>query len=208
MKIIEIYKDNKSTIWIDEKTYLAVFDNKGNILADYDSASGLKILQDEDSIIFYITGEDLVPGNWKFFGTKFVEENEKGIEIKVESSGILEGNKRKRVYTEKDPWSKKRASGQYVDSEEREKRFRICLSCPFFSSKDGTCSVNGNLVIESTKKFYSFCPEEKWGDREMVMKNISSSVSENDIILPEPVVIEEEEQSQFEEELEEYLKGL
>lgn len=207
MKIIEIYKDKSSTIWNDAKTYLAVFSDSGEMIADYDFSSGIKILQDDDTITLFITEKDLVPGNWKFFGTKVIQKNEKNIEEKVQSSGKLEGERRKRVYAEKHPWDTRRVQGEYVSAEERESRIGICKSCPFFVSENGTCSVNENFVIESTKNVYSFCPEEKWGDKKSVIEKMSA-YPEGDIILPEAVVIAEEEQSDFEAELEEYLKGL
>lgn len=207
MNIVELYKDKSSSIWHDGKTYLAVFDDNDKMIADYDLSSGIKILQDNDTITFFITEEELVPGAWKFFGTKVFQKNEKNIEEKVESSGKLEGNVRERVYAEEDPWNTRRVEGEYVFSKEREERMDICRSCPFFISEDGTCSINGNFVIESTRHVYSFCPEEKWGDKQLVTEKMSSN-PEGDIILPEASVVLEEEQSEFEAELEEYLKGL
>lgn len=207
MNIVELYKDKISSIWHDGKTYLAVFDDNDKMIADYDLSSGIKILQDDDTITFFITEEELVPGTWKFFGTKVIQQNEKNIEEKVQSSGKLEGDSRERVYLEEDPWNTRRVEGEYVSSKEREERMDICRSCPFFISEDGTCSINGNFVIESTRHVYSFCPEEKWGDKELVIERMSVA-PEGDIILPEAVVIAEEEQSEFEAELEEYLKGL
>lgn len=207
MNIIEITKQDSSTIWHDGKTFLVVFDENNNQIADYDFSTGLQILQDEDSITIFITDEDIVPGSWKFFGTKIISINDKIYEEKVFCSGESFGSYRKRSFSEKDPWNKRRVFGEYVSFSEREERMDICRSCPLFNKTDGTCSVNGNLVIETTKNKYSFCPEEKWGNKEEVVNKMSLS-PEGDIITPEPIIIDEKDQEKFEDELEEYLRGL
>lgn len=207
MNIIEIYRENISTVWHDGKTFLLVFDDNNKEIADYDFSTGLKLLQDGNIVIVFIDDKDLVPGNWKFFGTKIIQKENRIIEEKIEVYGKKEGKSKKRNYLEKDPWNKNRVVGEYVSSKEREKRIEICRSCPLFSHLDGTCLVNGNIVIELTKEKYSYCPEEKWGDKEKAIEFISS-YPEGDIIMPEGTFIDQEDQENFEKELDEYLKGL
>jgi hypothetical protein len=207
MKIVEIFRQPKDVIWNDDKTFLCVFDNEGKQIADYDFYSGLKLMLDGNYIRIFIYDEDLVSGKWKFFGTKSIQKDKKIIEEKVFSSGEKNEETLKRKYKEKNPWGITRGiEDQYVSAQEREKRMGVCRKCPMFVNSDGTCSVDGSLSILETKKRYSYCPEEKWGNKEESLgsthvENPSDMISINTKIDPL-------DQQNFENELEEYLRRI
>lgn len=203
MAIIEIYKEKNPVIWNDSKTFLAVFDDKGNQIEDYDFSTGLQILQDGQNIVVFVNDEDIVPGEWKFFGTKSIQKDGKIFEESVYSFGKKEGDKKNKL--DDDPWNKKRTWGNYVSLAEREKRIGICKKCDFFSQQDGTCSVNDVLVIEFTKHQYYYCPEGKWGSKEDFDRHYSELSADN-ILMPGGFSIEEKDQEDFEKEFDEYIR--
>jgi hypothetical protein len=202
MKMIEIYKERMPIIWNDSKTFLVVFDENGNQVADYDFSNGLQILQDDQNIVIFVNSEDILPGKWKFFGTKSVQKNGKIFEESVFSFGEKEGDKKNNI--EEDVWQKKRVWGNYVSFAEREKRINICRKCDFFNQENGICLANDVLVLEFSKHKYYYCPEGKWGSKEDFDKYYSE-ISPDDIIMPAGTVTAED-QEDFEKELERYLK--
>jgi len=204
MKIVEICEEDLSTIWNDSKTFLLVFDEKNKQIADYDFSNGLNLLQKENSLVVFFNEEDIVPGKWKFVGTKIIEKNKKIFEETVEVFGEKSG--KYTVKKNKNPWKENRTWGEYISFEEREKRIKICRNCEFFNQLDGVCSINNVFVLEFTKHKYYYCPENKWGDKEESEKYATQKFY-NDSSLLKNVTINEQDQQNFESELEEYLKG-
>lgn len=105
MNIVEIYKQPSNVIWYDEKTFLFVFDDNEKQIADYDLSSGLKLMTDGKNIIIFINDDDLIPGKWKFFGTKMVKKNNKLAQEKVYAEGYKEGEYLDREYNPKNVWN-------------------------------------------------------------------------------------------------------
>ena len=200
VETIEIFESEKNTIWNDGKTFLLVFDKNNNQVADYDFSTGLKILEKNNKNIIFMHDEDLVPGSWKFYGSKVKVIEEKIIETKVTSEGFKDGKSIKRKYKNEDPWNTTRVGGQYVLAKEREKRISICRSCPFFNKEEGLCKVNGMISIEMTKHEISYCPESKWGNKEKSSEALISQIGINEEI--------QKNQEKFDKDLEEYLKEL
>lgn len=207
--MITICKQPLQTVWHDGKTFLCVFDKNNKQIADYDFSSGLKLIQDGNNMTVFIYDKDLVPGRWEFFGTKIVQKNDKLIEEKIKIKGNKNGKPFIRKYDTENPWNNRGGLfNEYVSSSEREKRIKICRSCPLFVNLDGTCSINGDLVIETTKQKYRYCPEEKWGNKKESNEKAASQVPQGDIRMSHLIVPNPNEQEDFENELEEYLKGL
>lgn len=199
MNIIELCRSEKNTIWNDGKTFLSVFDKNNKQVADYDFSTGLKIMENESEMIIFINDEDLVPGQWIFYGSKIKINGKEFIETKIQSNGFKDGKKKSRTYKDKDPWNKNRSSDKYVSATDREKRINICRSCDLFNAVEGICSINKMPVIEMTKHEISYCPELKWGD--MVKSSeylIKQTGIDADI---------EKEQKTFNDSLDEYLRG-
>jgi len=206
VNIIEIYKDTVETMWKNSETFLCVFDDKNNLLADYDFCTGLKLMQDEQDMIIFIKDEDLIAGRWVFFATKVNKDN---ISEKIQVDGKKDGVQEEVVFSDKYPWSDNCGPGNYVSRKERQERVSVCISCPLFDSKNMTCTVDNVLILESTKSADSFCPEEKWGDKEAVMaRAIEEAIKDGDIIMPSGVNGYPEDQSVFEEDLDKYLEGM
>jgi hypothetical protein len=199
MNITEIYKTQKDTIWNDSKTFLMVFDKRGRQIADYDFYTGLQMIQKDDEIIIFIDNKDLVSGRWKFFGTKIKIVESKIISENIFSEGVREGNNTSHTFFKENPWGTQNTNIEYVSFNERKKRIKICRSCPFFVHSTGECSVDGKNVIESTKIEKSYCPEEKWGSKEKSIILIEDE-KQADIMF-------QQNQKEFEDELEEYLKN-
>lgn len=197
MEIIEIYKDSIECLWHNDETFLCVFDENNNLIADYDLCNGLRLLQKDREIIIYVNDFDFVSGKWILFATKSTKINGEYVKEKIKVSGKnLNGSNNKEI-KEKGAIGKC-FPGEYVSVEEREERLLVCKECPLFDKENMTCSVNDKIVLESTKYKYEYCPEERWGNKE-------ASLEKDGIIMPQ---INEQEQEDFEKELEEYLKGL
>jgi len=194
MGIIELYSDNVDTVWNDQKTFLCVLDEKNNLIADYDFRTGLKLVKDDKKITIYINDNDLVPGKWILFVTKIYEEKQsKTIKVEGNKKGVF----KERVFEEERPWDFGYSNQIHVSRKEREERLSVCKSCQFFKINDMTCKIDRENVLDKTKHLDKYCPEEKWGDKEAVIKKISRSAT----------IIYNENQKEFELELEEYLKG-
>jgi hypothetical protein len=207
MKIVEICKQPKDVVWNDDKTFLCIFDNNGNQIEDYDFYSGLRLMLDGNYIKIFIHDEDLVSGKWKFFGTKSFQKDGKTVEEKVFFSGEKIEKNIKRKYENKNPWGITRGvKDQYVSAQEREKRMGVCRKCPMFVNFDGTCSVDGSLSILETKKRYSYCPEEKWGNKKKSIEKMKSEYPSD--IINYNVNVDPTDQKNFEDELEEYLRRI
>jgi hypothetical protein len=200
MKIVEISRSEKNTVWNDGKTFLIVFDKKDNQVADYDFSTGLKILEKDNENIIFIYEDDLVSGRWKFYGSKVKVVEGKVFETKVESEGFQDGDIKKRKQQDKEPWNNNRVKGRYVSGKEREKRIRICRSCSFFNQNEGFCEINGMLSIETTKHETSHCPESKWGDIKKTSEILVSEKQVEDEI--------KKDQEKFNEDLERYLEEI
>jgi hypothetical protein len=195
MGIVELYSDKIDTFWVNNETFLYVLDDKNNLIADYDFRTGLKLLKRDKEIVIYINDEDLIPGKWFLFATKVHnKKNKKIIKTKGKKIGVI----KTRVFEEERPWDLGYSNQLHVSRKEREERLSICKSCPFFNIKDVTCQIDGSIVLETTKYADKYCPEEKWGDKESAMKKFAGDA----------IIVNEEEQQDFESELEEYLKGL
>ena len=206
MNNIEIYKETIETMWKDSETFLCVFDNKNNLIADYDFCTGLKLMQDEKDITIFIKDEDLIAGKWVFFGTKV---NKDFLSEKIKINGRKKGSPKTIEYSEQHPWSNNCGPGNHTSRQERQKRVSVCVSCPLFDSKNMTCTVDETLILESTKYEDKFCPEGKWGEKELVMaKMLEDALDRGDIIIPKSEKIIPEEQENFEEELDRFLKGM
>ena len=206
MNNIEIYKETIETMWKDSETFLCVFDNKNNLIADYDFCTGLKLMQDEKDITIFIKDEDLIAGKWVFFGTKVSKDF---LSEKIKINGRKKGSPKTIEYSEQNPWSNNCGPGNHTSRQERQKRVSVCVSCPLFDSKNMTCTVDETLILESTKYEDKFCPEGKWGEKELVMaKMLEDALDRGDIIIPKGEKIIPEEQENFEEELDRFLKGM
>jgi hypothetical protein len=203
--IIEIYKDAAGTMWQNDETFLVVLDSQNKLLRDYDFCTGLRLMQDDNEMTAYINDEDLLSGNWIFLGTKL---DENFIKYRVKSEGVKEGGFIYKKFTDPNPWENC-GPGIKVSREKREERLSICKLCPQFNQEDMTCSLDGRIVLEATKYENLYCPEGKWGDKEILeQQNIAERAARGDIILPEQDKIQPTEQEIFEQELEDFLKGL
>jgi hypothetical protein len=194
MGIVELYSDDIDTVWNDQETFLCVLDENNNLIADYDFRTGLKLLKNDKKFTIYVNNDDLVPGKWILFVTKIYEKKPNET-VKVE--GNKEGVFEKRIFEEDRPWDFGYSNQLHVSRQERENRLSVCKSCPFFNIENMTCEVDGENVLDKTKYLDKYCPEEKWGDKEAVMKKMSRNAT----------IIYQQDQQDFESELEEYLKG-
>ena len=199
VSIIELYSDNLKTIWHNNDTFLCVFDDKNNLIADYDLKTGLKLMKNDKKMTIYINDDDLIAGRWTLFVTKIYEEN-KTQKTKIE--GKKEGDTKKRFFKEDRPWDTNYSNQQHVSVKERERRLSICKSCSFFNIGDMTCEIDKSIALEDTKYLDKYCPEDRWENKEEVLQRLTENGT-----MPK-IEINQEEQSQFESELEEYFKGL
>lgn len=189
-------------MWNDQQTYLCVYDKNNIQVADYDFDTGLGLMLDGDIIKVFMEESSLVAGNWTFFGVLSAAEN--GIivsreMIEINGSG---GNAKSQTYSDQDPWRFDHRPGTYVSVKEREKRISICRSCPMFDRK-GYCKVNDMLAIERTKMKIGFCPEGKWGSQED-----AENFYKTEIVGENNITYVLEEQSDFDAQFDEFLKGL
>jgi hypothetical protein len=203
MGIINLHKDILNTVWRDDETFLCVFDNEGRLIADYDFSTGLKIVQNDKEITVYISDDDLVAGRWVFFATKVFQGNDQIQKIKIE--GRKEGNPTKKKLSEDLPWKESPMMGKHVSRKEREERLDICKSCPLFNLENMTCTVNQQIVLNTTKFEDSYCPEKRWGDWDRVF--METYEKQGATIDREAIKFGSQQQQDFENELEEFLKG-
>lgn len=196
MHMLEIYSDSFDTVWRDTDTFLVVYDSSNNIIADYDFQTGLKLLQKDDQLAIYIEDENLVPGRWKFLGTKVKIVDGQQIDTKVSSEGFKEGQTRTIEFEDDMPWKTIETTNiKWTSRTEREHRLAICKTCPFFDPINILCTINGQMILDFTKRDHSICPEEKWGDKAKVNQEAGLTFDFDD-------------QQDFERELEEFLKGI
>jgi hypothetical protein len=206
MSIIEIYKDEPDLIWQDNETYLCVFDSNNNLIADYDLCTGLKLMQNEKEMTVFINDDDLVAGKWKFFGVKVSLIDGQYSKEDILVNGVKKGKSSKVDFKEEFPWNNC-GPGKYVSRKEREERLSVCKLCSLFDSTTLKCTVDNEIVLRSTRYENEYCPEEKWGDKKRVLEEIgAAAIERGDVVTTQ--TIEPEEQMNFEQELEEYLKGL
>ena len=206
MGIVEIYKDEPDTVWVNDETFLCVFNNENVLIADYDFCSGLKIMQNNKNMTIFINDIDLPSGKWILFATKINTQDNLRETIKVE--GFKEGEVAAKEFNEEGPWLNNCSPDEQVSKEEREERISICTECPFFNSADMICTINNRIVLESTKYKGLLCPKGKWGDQETMDRMLKEGLANGDIIMPVGETISKQDQSDFEADLEEFLKGL
>jgi hypothetical protein len=206
MGIVEIYKDEPNTVWVNDETFLCVFNNENVLIADYDFCSGLKIMQNNKNMTIFINDSDLPSGKWILLATKInIEEN---LKEKIKVEGFKEGEVTAKVFSDEGPWLDNCGPDERVSREEREERISICTECPFFNSIDMICTVNNRIVLESTKYKGLLCPKGKWGDQETIDRMLKEGLESGEIVMPNAIVIDEQDQSNFEADLEDFLKGL
>ena len=206
MGIVEIYKDEPNTVWVNDETFLCVFNNENVLIADYDFCSGLKIMQNNKNMTIFINDIDLPSGKWILFATKINTQDNLRETIKVE--GFKEGEVAAKEFNEEGPWLNNCSPDEQVSKEEREERISICTECPFFNSADMICTINNRIVLESTKYKGLLCPKGKWGDQETMDRMLKEGLANGDIIMPVGETISKQDQSDFEADLEDFLKGL
>ena len=206
MGIVEIYKDEPNTVWVNDETFLCVFNNENVLIADYDFCSGLKIMQNNKNMTIFINDIDLPSGKWILFATKINTQDNLRETIKVE--GFKEGEVAAKEFNEEGPWLNNCSPDEQVSKEEREERISICTECPFFNSADMICTINNRIVLESTKYKGLLCPKGKWGDQETMDRMLKEGLANGDIMMPVGETIDKQDQSDFEADLEEFLKGL
>jgi hypothetical protein len=201
VNIVEIYEDDIKFMWDNNKTFLCVFDKNNNFITDYDLCSGIKLMKKDDRIIFYVYENEIVQGKWIFFADRVSEDySREKLVIYGESAVGL----KTRKFNDTLPW-KNCGSQKFVTRSEREKRLSICKECPFFNIEKMTCNVDSQLVLDSTRGADRTCPEGKWGERDRIL----AELSEQEGFTQEPAyIIETQDQLDFENELEEFLKGL
>ena len=206
MGIVEIYKDEPNTVWVNDETFLCVFNNENVLIADYDFCSGLKIMQNNKNMTIFINDRDLPSGKWILLATKInIEEN---LKEKIKVEGFKEGEVTAKVFSDEGPWLDNCGPDERVSREEREERISICTECPFFNSIDMICTVNNRIVLESTKYKGLLCPKGKWGDQETIDRMVKEGLESGEIVMPNAIMIDEQDQSNFEADLEDFLKGL
>ena len=206
MGIVEIYRDDIKFMWSNNETYVCVFDENNNFVTDYDLCSGLKLMQEDDEMIFYINENEMVQGAWKFFANRISEDFSSE---KIVISGENSLGSKTRNFNNDLPWSENCGPGKFVTRSEREKRLDICKRCPLFNVENMTCSVNLQSVLDLTRHADKYCPEDKWGEKARVL----AEVDEREGLTAEramaaPALITKQDQSDFEAELEDFLKGL
>jgi hypothetical protein len=60
------------------------------------------------------------------------------------------------------PWDFLKPSTEYADSEEADRRYDICLSCPLLNQTTKTCKECGCFMAAKTKLKQATCPVGKW----------------------------------------------
>ena len=70
MGIVKIYRDEPNTTWVNDETFLCVFNSENVLIADYNFCSGLKIMQNDKDMTIFINDIDLPSGKWILFATK------------------------------------------------------------------------------------------------------------------------------------------
>jgi len=205
MSILKMHSVPVGTMLENETTFLCVFDEDNNFIADYDFCTGLRLIQEEQTLVIYINENDLVPGSWVLFVTT-VDENY--VKTKSKVKGTKEGLPRTRIHTSQNPWDGCGA-GEKVSLAERDSRITVCASCPLLNAIDMVCSVSGKSVTDATTRKEQFCPEDKWGNKEQVLNDIAEFALANNMVqFPQGFTIDTSDQIAFEEELASYLEGL
>lgn len=205
MGIVRIYRDEPNTVWVNDETFLCVFNSENVLIADYDFCSGLKKMQNDKDMTIFINDRDLPSGKWILFATKINLQDNLKEKIKVE--GFKEGEVTAKVFSDEGPWLANCSPDERVSREEREERISICTECPFFNSADMICTINNRIVLESTKYKGLLCPKGKWGDQETIDRLLEEGIASGETIIPN-VSIDKNDQLDFEAELEDFLKGL
>jgi hypothetical protein len=202
MSTVNIYKDSPDTIWQNDETFLCVFDDENNLIAEYDFCTGLKLMQSETDMTLYINDDDLVSGKWIFIATKAVPIEGGGYSgEKIRVEGIKGGDTGYVEFNSEFPWNVGNSGpGKYVSRQEREDRVAVCKLCPLFDSKNITCTSDGKNVLKTTKHENEYCPEEKWGNKEKVLAERGLIVQSQEV--------DQQDQESFEADLEKYLEGL
>lgn len=199
MGIVKIYRDEPNTTWLNDETFLCVFNSEDVLIADYDFCSGLKIMQNDKDMTIFINDSDLPSGKWILFATKINTQDNLRERLKVE--GFKEGKIVPQEFNEEGPWLDNCGPDERVPKEERKERLSICIECPLFDSLNMRCTVNNTIVLESTKYKNVICPEKKWGD-------FDNFITSNQVAISPATTIDKQDQLDFESDLEEFLKGL
>jgi hypothetical protein len=199
MGIVRIYRDEPNTTWLNDETFLCVFNSQNVLIADYDFCSGLKIMQNDKDMTIFINDIDLPSGKWILFATKInIESN---LKERIKAEGFKEGEVAVKEFNEKGPWLDNCSSDELVPKEEREERLLICAECPLFDLTSMRCTVSDRIVLESTKYKNVICPQRKWGD-------FDNLVASGQVANPTTTTIDKQDQLDFEADLEDFLKGL
>lgn len=205
MSIVTLYTVPETSLIRNESTSLCVFDADGNLIADYDFCTGLRLTKSDEGMTVYVNDADLVPGSWVLLVTEQLD-NEETKTTRVE--GAKEGDPFSRFFTNDDPWTNC-SPGDRVSRTEREERLSVCMSCPLLDRGTMACTVSGKPVLDVTTKSDTYCPEEFWGDKQAILDAIAeNALAEGLVPTPQGVIIAEQDQAQFEAELDAYLEGL
>lgn len=192
-------------MWTNNETFLCVFDENGKFITDYDLCSGLKLMKKDNKMVFYVNEDEMVQGKWKLFANR-ISKDFSSEKIVISGESVVGSKTRK--FDNNLPWAENCGPGKFVTRSEREKRLNICKECPLFDMQNMTCSVNLQSVLEATRDANKYCPEDKWGNKDKVFAEVEEreGLTEERAIAA-AALIDKQNQSDFEKELEEFLKG-
>lgn len=205
MSTISLHTIPLESVIRNDLSSLCVFDGEGNLVADYDFCTGLRLIRTDQGLTVYVHEVDLIPGPWVFLVTVLTESAEAET-IRIE--GTYEGAPTTRVLLDDNPWTNC-LPGERVGRVEREKRLNLCKSCPLLSLTTMTCTASEKSVLDVTTKEDSYCPQELWGDKQKVLAGQMEQARELGLVSNDQgTVIDSQNQTEFEDELNNYLEGL
>lgn len=205
MSTVELHTIPEDTLLRNDGTFLCVFDEENNLVADYDFCTGLRLLQTDDGLSIYVNDSDLVPGTWSLFVT-YLGESVEPETVKVK--GVKEGSPVERELVSEFPWNDC-GPGVRVSKDERQRRLSTCLSCPLLDRDSMMCTASGKSVLDATTREDQYCPEDYWGNKQSVLDTVSAHALESGLVTPRVgPSFEANEQAQFESELDLFLEGM
>ena len=197
MSTVNLHTIDAGTMVKNDESFLWVFDGAGELVADYDFCTGLRLMGNDSAMTVYVFDEELVPGAWVLLLTT-ADENFAITRERIE--GFKEGKPRKRVMPER-PWDGC-GPGARTTNVERRRRLAVCTSCPLLDKDTMTCTSSGKPVLDVTTRATEYCPEDYWKSKTTVMEAVGAqAVADGQVPVPSPTVIDAEDQKKFEQEL-------
>lgn len=205
MSVLELHTIPVDALIRNDASSLCVFDPAGELVADYDFCTGLRLLISVDGITVYVNDDDLVPGRWVLL-LSLLDDGQPRVD-RVE--GFKAGPPAGRHFVIDYPWADC-GPGERLSAAVRQARLLVCEGCEFLDVAAMTCEKSGKAVLDATTRAREFCPEDYWGDKQQVVDAINEQ-AQADGIVPEAVptaIITAEDQAAFEVELDAFLGGM